>query len=213
MSALRGALERIGDARQRPVATRSQPAAAPQTVFVDPSQPWSSAPLVAQVFEPPAPPAPIVEAPVEALVGTIAVTPALDAALLESAQHLAKLFPAPALIAFVGCGLVADGPNFVRDLAAAVGGESSRTVEILESSRWDDGERFAAARQSVFRRGALAFSYLSAEKATARSSELGQTSGVVLLVGAGRCDARAADVVATALRLQGVAVRGVLLVD
>ena len=123
------------------------------------------------------------------------------------------MFPAPALVAFVGCGLAADGPSLVRDLAGVVGHESSQTVEVLEASRWDDAERFAAARHSVFRRGALVFAYLSAEKATARSTELGQTSGVVLLVGAGRCDARAADVVATALRLQGVAVRGVLLVD
>lgn len=209
MSALRGALERIGDARSLPVAARSQPATAAQSVFVDPERPWLSAPLVAQVCEPPSAPTPIVESP----VGTFAEPPAPDEMLSESALRLAEMFPAPALVVFVGCGISDDGPSFTRRMAGALGYAASRTVEILESSRWVDAEQFVAARNSVFRRGTLALAYLSAEKATARSSELGQTSGVVLLVEAGKCDARAADVVATALRLQGVAVRGVMLID
>lgn len=209
MSALRGALERIGDARPLPAAAAAhlQSVPGPQSVFADPARPRLSTPLVAQVCEPP--PAPIVESP----VGTLAEPPAIDETLSESASRLSNLFPAPALVVFVGCGISVDGPSFTRRMAGALGHAASRSVEIVEPSRWDDAEQFAAARNSVFRRGALALAFLAAEKATSRSAELGQTSGVVLLVEAGRCDVRAADVVATALRLQGVAVRGVVLVD
>ena len=209
MSALRGALERIGDARSLPVASRSQSTPDRQSIFADPARPWLQAPLVAQVCEPQAPPAPIVEAS----IGTLDVSPAVDATLRETAASLAELFPAPAFIVFVGCAISVDGPSFTRRMAGALGIAASRTVEFLEPSYWDDGEQFVTARNSVFRRGVLALAYLSAEKATARSTELGQSSGVVLLVEAGKCDSRAADVVATALRLQGVAVRGVVLVD
>ncbi|MBA4016955.1 MAG: hypothetical protein C0483_07200 [Pirellula sp.] len=209
MSALRGALERLQVEQARAAVTRSQAATYARTTFVDRGVVREAAPLVAQVCEPPAAPVPVLEP----RVGTMGVPPAGDPELNESAQRLATMIPAPGLVAFVGCGLTVDGHGLVRNLAGAVGNVVSQTVEVLEPSRWDDAAQFAAARGSVFRRGALALAYLSAEKATSRSAELGQTGGVILLVEAGKCDARAADVVATALRLQGVAVRGVMLVE
>ncbi|MBL9081429.1 MAG: hypothetical protein JNK76_06460 [Planctomycetales bacterium] len=210
MSMLLSALEKL-DYSARPIVETRRPAA---------PQPVVASTLVAEplgpVYVPPVNVTPVpVSAPVveEPAVGTRRVAPLRGIVWSEAATGILELFPAPALLTAVGCGLSFNGAIDVEQLAGALAMATTVPVELLEPEIWNDAERLLAARRSVLKRGVLAIGYLTAEAAVKRHALLAQTGGVLLLVEAGATEARAADVVATTLRMQGVGVRGTVLLS
>jgi hypothetical protein len=223
MSILLSALEKL-DYSARPVVERRRPAA-PQplvatTLVAEPLGPVDPPPVnVAPVNVAPVNVAPVKVTPVslqppvveEPAVGTRRVAPLRGNAWSEATAGILELFPAPAVLIAVGCGLARNGAIDVEQMAGALAMSTTVPVEFLHDECWNDAELLLAARRSVLKRGALAIGFLTAEVAVKRHALLAQTGGVLLLVESGATEARAADVVATTLRMQGVGVRGTVL--
>ncbi|MGC3969922.1 MAG: hypothetical protein QM775_22130 [Pirellulales bacterium] len=215
MSALLAALEKL-DFTHRAAApespTRAKPNYAAATLIAEPLGPAivtaAQAPQVVVAAS-----QAVLSPIVEPAVGTRAVAPVRDNAWSDSARDVLALFPAPAIVTVVGVGLRRQGVIDVEQLAAALAYESPVAVELLDAACWNDAELMTRARRSVLRRGVLAVTYLSAEAAVKRHALLAQSGGVLLLVESGATEARAADVTATTLRMQGVGVRGTLLLS
>jgi hypothetical protein len=208
MSILLSALEKL-DYSARPVVETRRSAApspvAPTTLIAESLGPIIAAPVN---VTPVSVPRSIVDEPA---IGTRRVAPLRGNAWSEAAAGILELFPAPAVLTAVGCGLARNGVIDVEQMAGALAMATTVPVEFLNDECWNDAELLHAARRSVLKRGALAIGFLTAEAAVKRHALLAQTGGVLLLVESGATEARAADVVATTLRMQGVGVRGTVL--
>lgn len=213
MSALRTALEKLGERGGLDFAPRrsSAPPAAARIVAATTLVAEALGPAAELVAPSRTAPPSVFAAAAEAPVGTTPVVAARHPAWQEAAGKVAGLFPAPAILTLVGCGLRRHGATDAELLARALAAESPAGVEWLDDACWQDAELFARARRSVLRRGVLAAAYLSAEAAVKRHALLAQLNGVLLLVESGATETRSADVVATTLRMQGAGVRGALL--
>lgn len=213
MSALLAALERLQHERTPVHRPRSEPTAAPANrvapTHVEPVPPLSS---VHPGSPPPSSPLPIAIA-----VAENAPSPVPGRCLLtcytSAAAALAERFPEAAVVALVGCELVTSEAEIAAGLAAALRALGIGPVEVFGPGALDVA-RDQEFDVSVLRaRAPTVLVHLSAEQATIRSAALAKLDGTVLLVETHRTTPRAADVTATTLRLQGVDVRGVLVIE